>query len=251
MSDFDRPGTAVEEPTRRRSSGSLFGDLGDRLARTFGGVERPRSEVPAWNPRDVDYAVDDDTVAWEQTPPRFPVTRLGYDCDVVDEHVATLERELSELRIHGPRRESVTAEIDRLGEQTATILKVAHEKAREITADAQRQADNCLADAAANAVSMTEEANRKLRQIDSETDAIWQERSRLIEDVRTVATALFTLAEEAVERFPGESEKIERSVPPRAVAAQGQITEGGQVGQPVQAESAESIPPPEPHHGDV
>ena len=62
-------------------------------------------------------------------------------------------------------------------------------------------------DAAANAVSMTEDAKRKLRQLDSETDAVWAERGRLIEDVRSVATALFSLAEDATDRFPEDAGK--------------------------------------------
>src|SRR6185312_1479029 len=61
--------------------------------------------------------------------------------------------------------------------------------------------------AAANAVAMTEDAKRKLRQLDTETDAVWAERGRLIEDVRNVATSLFSLAEDAAERFPEDGER--------------------------------------------
>jgi hypothetical protein len=54
---------------------------------------------------------------------------------------------------------------------------------------------------------MKDEAKSKLRELDTETDAVWRERSRLIEDVRSVATTLFSLAEEATERFPSEDDK--------------------------------------------
>jgi hypothetical protein len=186
----------LEERTPHRT-GSLFGDLGERLARTFGGSR----ELPQWD------ETDQETVAWDQPAPRFPVSPHGYDCTVVDQHLDTVERELAELRAGS--KQSVAAEIEKIGQQTASILTAAHDQAREITHSAQRQADACVADAAANAVKITEDANCKLRQLDSETDAIWAERTRLIEDARNVATALFTLAEEAAERFPGEGDRLQ------------------------------------------
>lgn len=187
----------LEERTHPRTS-SLFGDFSERLARTFGGSERPQEQ---WD------EAEQETAAWDQTPPRFPVARHGYDCIVVDQHLDGLERELEELRAGS--KQTVAAEIEKIGQQTAEILKAAHDQARQITQSAQRQADACVADAAANAVKITEDANRKLRQLDSETDAIWAERTRLIEDARSVATALFTLAEEAAERFPGDGDRAQ------------------------------------------
>ena len=109
-----------------------------------------------------------------------------------------------------------------MGEETSAILRVAHEQASEITRRAETQADRCVQDAAANAVSMTEDAKRKLRQLDGETDAVWAERGRLIEDVRSVATALFSLAEDAADRFPEEGDRrgpAETAPPMRAAAA--------------------------------
>jgi DivIVA protein len=192
--------TNREEGIPPRTAGTLFGDLGDRLARAFGGTGRGPAQ---WDEG------DQDTVAWEQTAPRFPVARLGYDCALVDQHLVDVERELAELRTGASSRQSVAAEIEKIGEQTATILKAAHEQAQQITRAAQRQADACVADAAANAVSITEEANQKLRQLDTETDAIWNERTRLIEDARNVATSLFRLAEEAAERFPTDGDRAQ------------------------------------------
>ena len=97
---------------------------------------------------------------------------------------------------------SITDELERIGEQTASILVVAHDKAHETTRLAQQQAERCVADAAANAVQITAEAKAKLRDLDAETDAVWRERERLLEDVRVVSTALANLADQASERFP-------------------------------------------------
>lgn len=229
MSDFERSGMTYDEPGRRRSPGTWFADIGDRLARGLNNFDRP--------------AVDEDEGEWEQydepeqptaiaepiewdpnpsghspTRKRFPTVLHGYDRDAVDAHLAALEQELADMRIHRSPAPAVQDEIDRVGEETSAILRVAHEQAAEITRRAQVQADRCVSDAAANAVQMTEEAKRKLRQLDSETDAVWAERGRLIEDVRSVATSLFSLAEDAADRFPEEADKRAPAHQPTAMA---------------------------------
>ncbi|MGI9184165.1 MAG: DivIVA domain-containing protein [Solirubrobacteraceae bacterium] len=138
---------------------------------------------------------------------RFPVGPFGYNRAAVDDHVAALERELDELRRQHELPEppiSITEEIERLGEQTASILVVAHDNAHETTRMAQEQAERCVADAASNAVAITEEAKRQLRALDLETDTVWQERARLLDDARAVSAALVALVEEAETRFPEE-----------------------------------------------
>lgn len=145
----------------------------------------------------------------------FPVGRLGYNRAAVDARIAELEAELTELRAMPPQP-SITEEIERLGEQTASILVVAHDQAnqttraaerhaQEMTRMAQEQADRCIADAASNAVAITEKAKRELSALDEETDTVWRERTRLLEDARTVGEALITLAEQATARFPAEA----------------------------------------------
>jgi DivIVA domain-containing protein len=216
MSDFERSGMTFDEPAKRRSPGTWFADIGDRLARGFNNFDRPPADEdePDWEEYDEPEqpTAVADPVDWD--PPelpgkkRFPTSLHGYDREAVDVHLDALERELAELRIHRtPAAAAVEAEIERVGEETSAILRVAHEQASEITRRAQTQADHCVQDAAANAVSMTEDAKRKLRQLDSETDAVWAERGRLIEDVRSVATALFSLAEDAADRFPEEGDR--------------------------------------------
>ena len=114
---------------------------------------------------------------------------------------------MAELRAQRSPAPAIEEELERLGAETSAVLRVAHEQAAEITRRAQAQADRCVSDAAANAVAMTEDAKRKLRQLDTETDAVWAERGRLIEDVRNVATALFSLAEDAADRFPEDGDR--------------------------------------------
>ncbi|HUA71673.1 MAG TPA: DivIVA domain-containing protein [Solirubrobacteraceae bacterium] len=223
MSDFersgDRAGVTYDEPNRRRSPGTFFADLGDRLSRGFNSFDRPQTDDQEWEPYEEE--LDQPTAAVETVPPsepsrkRFPTSMHGYDRDSVDDYIDGLEHEIGQMAAKLSAQRSPTAAIDaelsRVGEETSAILKVAHEQAAEITRRARAEADRCVADAAANAVAMTEDAKRKLRQLDSETDAVWAERVRLIEDVRNVATSLFSLAEDAADRFPEVGDKASSS----------------------------------------
>ncbi len=254
MSDFERSGMTFDEPIKRRSPGTWFADLGDRLARGFNTFDRPpEDDEPEWGPYQPYEDPDQPTaavaaVAWEEPEPerkRFPTALHGYDRDAVDAHLAALEREMADLRAHRMPAPAVEDELARLGEETSAVLRVAHEQAAEITRRAQLQADRCVADAAANAVAMTEEAKRKLRQLDTETDAVWAERGRLIEDVRNVATALFSLAEDAADRFPEDGDRGAATVAEAVVQAP-----APSVGAPepvIAPEPASTAPPaPEP-----
>lgn len=247
MSDFERTAAPVDEPAKRRSPGNWFADLGDRLARGFSNTDRPGVEPPEWGsydePEQSTVAVDAPPEWEEPEPPaeparkRFATALHGYDRDAVDQHLAELEHEVDQLRMYSGPAPAVAAEIERVGEETSAILRVAHEQAAEITRRAQAQADRCVADAAANAVAMTEDAKRQLRRLDAETDSVWAERARLIDDARNVATALFTLAEEATERFPAETERL---------GTPGARPQPVPVAQPARSSSALTPPPAAP-----
>lgn len=208
MREFESTGMTLEPRAKRRSAGTRLAQFSDRIARSFASLDRPRDNPAVWAPTGDEELLDDQATAqWEELQPPFPMVRQGYEPAAVDQYVVELEQELEQLRADRPAERAIAQEIDRIGEQTASILRVAHEKAAEITRDAQAQADKMLSDAASNALALTESATQQLRALDSETDSIWQERSRLLEDVRNVATALFTLAEDAVERYPDEPAK--------------------------------------------
>ena len=221
MSELNRPGATVDRPTKRKQTSSRLADLGDRIARTFTPtpVDQTKATGAPWDvATEAHYAVTDDVdEAWDDDASPFPVVRSGYDRDAVDSYLNELEQEIDELRANRTSPDdAVSTEIKKIGEQAAAILQTAHHQAAETTRKAREEAEKCLADAAANAISMKDEAKSKLRELDTETDAVWRERSRLIEDVRSVATALFSLSEEATERFPSEDDKRAASGPSRA-----------------------------------
>ena len=229
MSYFERQPGAVHDPElegeqeeRSFEPGSRLNGFRDRVSKTLQNLDRGTVQRFVFEPRELpapiepgEFMVPEDDVVAEvpeqHEDDRFPVAALGYNRAVVDARIAELERELSQLRERYVPPISITEEIERLGEQTASILVVAHDQAHETTRLAQEQADRCIADAASNAVSMTEEAKRKLHEIDVETDVVWRERTRLLEDARTVGLALIAMAEEAVERFPAEVRSAEQT----------------------------------------
>jgi hypothetical protein len=205
MADFNRRGAVLEEPAERRSR---FGDLGDRLTRTFS--SKPDQDRSRPKPRThADRKLDSpQPPAWGEPMPRFPITRQGYDCAAVDEHVAELEqelidldRELAELRARAASKNDVATEMERIGEQTSAILIAAHEQAKETTRRAKEEADRCIADAASNAVATTADAQRQLRELENQKLSLGRERERLMEDIRSIAASLTSPADDAAERF--------------------------------------------------
>jgi cell division septum initiation protein DivIVA len=188
---------------------SPFSDLAGRFANWMTGADQLHEDDTALAPEPETESEPATTKGGEPPAPsdndestRFPLAPFGYNRGAVDEHLARLERELEELRGKHAPMASITDELERIGEQTASILVVAHDQANETTRLAQEQAERCVADAAANAVQMTADAKAKLRDLDAETDAVWRERERLLEDVRVVSAALANLANQASERFP-------------------------------------------------
>jgi len=208
MNNFHRPHGGVQEADAPQEAvRSPFSDLAGRFANWMTGADR----LPADFTEDVAEPAEVPEAATATEPPapmdgddstRFPLAPFGYNRAAVDEHVAKLEGELDRLRGRQAPMASITDELERIGEQTASILVVAHDQAHETTRLAEEQAERCVADAAANAVQITADAKAKLRDLDAETDAIWRERERLLEDVRVVSAALANLATQASERFP-------------------------------------------------
>jgi len=213
VGNFDRRSLTLERTAKRRSP---FAEIGDKIAKTFSVSANERAKEEWEAPTEPEYEVRDQrTEAWDHVLPRFPVSRHGYDCAAVDEHIAELEqeiaeldRELAELRARTPADDEVAAEIQKVGEQTSSILLAAHDKAQEITRQAQEQADRCLADAAANAIEMTKEANRKLHEMEGQKVLVLRERARLLEDVESVSHQLADVARQARERFAPEPESV-------------------------------------------
>ena len=260
MNNFHRPHGGVQEADAEEAIRSPFSDLAGRFANWMTGADRlPVDETSPTEEPLMDHGAEPPAPSDEDESARFPLAPFGYNRAAVDEHVARLERELEQLRAKQAPMASITDELERIGEQTASILVVAHDQAHETTRLAQEQAERCVADAAANAVQITAEAKAKLRELDAETDAIWRERERLLEDVRVVSAALASLANQASERFPaaeptpstGSFEAVaapahalweEPEYAPDSREAQHAASEGPESAQPDAAEPQATVP---------
>jgi hypothetical protein len=215
MDNSGRRGAMLEERRKRRSTGSRLGELGERVTRAFSPAVRIEDE----HEQDTDnngYANGSpNELPWEDTLPRFPITRQGYDCAAVEEHISELERELGDLerelaetKSQESSRDEVATEIERIGEQTTAILVAAHDQAQQTTRLAQEQAERCVSDAAANAVAITEEANRRLHDIECETTCLRHEHARLVKEIHSLAGTIRSVADAAAGRVAPEAEKL-------------------------------------------
>jgi DivIVA domain-containing protein len=139
----------------------------------------------------------------------FPLAVRGYDRAAVDRYVEMVNRVIAELEISRSPEAAVKAAVSQVSEETRGILERAHETAEEITARSRARADDRIQEAEAEAVRIRGDAEKHVQQLDADTEAIWSERHRLIEDVRMVAEQLAAMADEALVRFPAAPESTQ------------------------------------------
>jgi cell division septum initiation protein DivIVA len=139
--------------------------------------------------------------------PLFPLVIRGYDRRMVEEHVELLTGRLAELEAMQSPSVAVQEALERVANDTGSILKEAHETADGVLSRARGEADRMVREARDEADRMIASAEARVRQLAIDTDSLWQERMRLIDDSRAVAVSLSAIADEAAERFPPEEEE--------------------------------------------
>jgi cell division septum initiation protein DivIVA len=147
----------------------------------------------------------DDPVA-RVASPSFPAARRGYDRAAVDAYVQDVSQLVAELHAQRSPRAAVKRALDRVGEETASILQRAHATAEEIAARSRARAEERIQEAETEADRIRAAAEERVRQLDRDTEEIWRERRRLLDDMRATADRLREAAEEAAGRFPAEGE---------------------------------------------
>ena len=125
----------------------------------------------------------------------------GYDRRAVDEFVEELRTLVADLEAHQTREGVVQKALDELGEETAGILQRAHETADEIAARSRAQADGRLQRAEREAEIVKRDADEYAQQVVVDTRLLWDERQRLIEDIRHLADVVLGTADDAIERL--------------------------------------------------
>jgi DivIVA domain-containing protein len=131
----------------------------------------------------------------------FPLAVRGYDRRAVDEFVEELRTFVADLEAHQTREGVVQRALDELGEETAGILQRAHETADEIAARSRAQADGRLQRAEREAEIVKRDADEYAEQVVVDTRLLWEERQRLIEDIRHLADVVLGTADDAMERL--------------------------------------------------
>ncbi len=142
--------------------------------------------------------------------PDFPVVLRGYDRVAVDAYVKKTSQLVAELQSTRSPEAAVRRALERVGEQIAGILKRAHETAEDITSQSRGEAEDRLEAARQEASNLTSSAEERVKELDAETDRIWAERHRIVNDARDLASQLQALATAAAARFPpaGESSEV-------------------------------------------
>ena len=165
--------------------------------------------------------------------PDFPIVRRGYDRAAVDAYVRRTGELLAELGATQSPDAAVRRALERVGEQIAGILQRAHDTAAEITADSRREAEDRLIAARREAEATVAEARGRLEELDAETDRVWGERERIVEEIRALAQELLRLTESA-------AAPVEGAEPPLGRAGARDAAE------PADPEPAEPEPEPQP-----
>jgi cell division septum initiation protein DivIVA len=157
----------------------------------------------------VDERVGAATREREQRQQRFPWSLRGYRRSAVDQHIAELESELSEmdrelveLRAAATLREEVANEMRRIGEETAGVLIEANNRREAITRAAEEEAQRLVADATAKATAITEKSELRVRQLEEQREAAHRERDRLLENALAASVALAEAVHTAHQQVP-------------------------------------------------
>ena len=141
----------------------------------------------------------------------FPVVMRGYDRAAVDTFVEEVLELVRDLEGRQSQESVVQRAIEEVGEETASILQRAHETADEIAARSRAQAEGRIQRAEREAELLRQEADAYSEKIVVDTRLLWEERQRLIEDIRQLADDVLATAEDATERvtmpkMPGDPE---------------------------------------------
>jgi DivIVA domain-containing protein len=132
----------------------------------------------------------------------FPSALRGYDRIAVDAYVQRTSQLVAELHATRSPEAAVRRALERVGEQISGILQRAHDTAEQITGQSRAEAEDRLEAARAEAGEIIAAAQQQVKDLDADTDRIWIERGRIVDDARDLAAQLLSVAESASDRFP-------------------------------------------------
>ena len=154
----------------------------------------------------------------------FPTALRGYDRLAVDAYVRKTSQLVAELQATRSPDAAIRRALERVGEEVSGILQRAHETAARVTSQSRSEAEDRLEVARQEAAQIVGSAEQRVRELDAETDRIWAERHRIVEDTRELAQELLGLTDTAANSFPAEAVPVGRLVD-AAEARGGAVTE--------------------------
>ena len=206
--------------------------------------EGRQSERPTRQPRKRRISVDERQRMRESVRDiDFPTAVRGYDREAVDRYVKQVNNLIAELEISSSPESAVKHALAEVSEETRGILERAHEaadaitarsragaddrlqqaqreaaevrettqrQARELREIAERESQQLRATAQRQAEQMRAEAETRVQKLDRHAEAVWQERRRLIDDLRKVGQQLLETADAAAAHFPPVAEAAAR-----------------------------------------
>ena len=141
----------------------------------------------------------------------FPTALRGYDRFAVDAYVQKTSQLVAELQATRSPDAAIRRALERVGEEVSGILQRAHETGEKITAQSRIEAEDRLEQARREAAEIVSGAEQRVRELDAETDRIWAERHRIVEDTRELARELLAITDSAAGRFPAEAVPLEEA----------------------------------------
>ena len=142
----------------------------------------------------------------EVKAPNFTIVLRGYDRAAVDHYVSRVIALIDELEARQTPNGVVQRALDQVGEETSEILKRAHETADELASQSRSQAAGRVQQAEREAEQIVRDAEERARRLEAETLNLWDERTRLIEDMRQLAETVLGVADDAAERLAPPSQ---------------------------------------------
>jgi DivIVA domain-containing protein len=139
------------------------------------------------------------------TDVEFPTALRGYDRIAVDAYVRKTAQLVAELQATRSPDAAIRRALERVGEEVSGILQRAHETGERITSQSRSEAEDRLEAARQEAAQIVSAAEERVRELDAETDRIWAERHRIVEDTRELAQELLGLTDTAANSFPAEA----------------------------------------------
>ena len=135
----------------------------------------------------------------------FPTALRGYDRLAVDAYVRKASQLVAELQATRSPDAAIRRALERVGQEVSGILQRAHETAALVTSQSRSEAEDRLEVARQEAAQIVGSAEQRVRELDAETDRIWAERHRIVEDTRELAQELLGLTDTAANSFPAEA----------------------------------------------